>query len=564
MKSGNSSDVVYKEVVIIGNGPSGIALSYMLSGNLPFLVSDSHPDEMLSMRLSSVVDRCLVKQDLGHLAAGIEGRSTNPVSLLLDALLHPCADIGVKMEPLVEFKKVGAEIDHVVLGKGPPGGSWHKMDPYILTLSLGTWMSLPGLPFHSRDSGEKRAFACNVANYYVQYVKEMNLSRYFINTATATNIAPLKGTRKERETIERLTENLERINDQSKPCRLSDAFNYLLSRGHRKHKPSRCCKRPREGLCQGQSPDRKRELRRDRSVSLSCDSISHCDSSSDSVSLELKNARVPFRITPVCDPEQKSNWVVETRNVESGETTIYHCKYLVLASGASDLPNRLEFSKVKPDPDWLFHDLRSLEYHLDHYIRSKGVGEIEPVLVVGVGLSAADAVIATRGRNIPVLHVFRNKTANLNKQLPENMYPEYHKVHQMMKDGGSTYPYYTAYPEYTLSNIDESSRSVILTSKSGETLKMRVSFAAVLIGSRPDLTFLPQEYNLAVKKDQPIDCKTNTLNINKLTHCVEGFDDLFAVGPLAGDNFVRFIPGGALAVVSELYRQNNDYCCRFT
>ncbi|KYB26624.1 hypothetical protein TcasGA2_TC033575 [Tribolium castaneum] len=538
MKSGNSSDVVYKEVVIIGNGPSGIALSYMLSGNLPFLVSDSHPDEMLSMRLSSVVDRCLVKQDLGHLAAGIEGRSTNPVSLLLDALLHPCADIGVEMEPLVEFKKVGAEIDHVVLGKGPPGGSWHKMDPYILTLSLGTWMSLPGTP--------------------------MNLSRYFINTATATNIAPLKGTRKERETIERLTENLERINDQSKPCRLSDAFNYLLSRGHRKHKPSRCCKRPREGLCQGQSPDRKRELRRDRSVSLSCDSISHCDSSSDSVSLELKNARVPFRITPVCDPEQKSNWVVETRNVESGETTIYHCKYLVLASGASDLPNRLEFSKVKPDPDWLFHDLRSLEYHLDHYIRSKGVEEIEPVLVVGAGLSAADAVIATRGRNIPVLHVFRNKTANLNKQLPENMYPEYHKVHQMMKDGGSTYPYYTAYPEYTLSNIDESSRSVILTSKSGETLKMRVSFAAVLIGSRPDLTFLPQEYNLAVKKDQPIDCKTNTLNINKLTHCVEGFDDLFAVGPLAGDNFVRFIPGGALAVVSELYRQNNDYCCRFT
>ncbi|XP_044264390.1 oxidative stress-induced growth inhibitor 2-like [Tribolium madens] len=558
MKPGNSSDVVYKEVVIIGNGPSGIALSYMLSGNLPFLISDSHPDEMLSMRLSSAVNRCLVKQDLRHLADGIEGRSTNPVSLLLDALLHPCADIGLEMEPLVEFKKVGAEIDHVVLGKGPPGGSWHKMDPYILTLSLGTWMALPGLPFHSRDSGEKRAFACNVANYYVQYVKEMNLSRYFINNAIATNIAPLKGTRKEREAIERLTENLDRIN-QSKPCRLSDALNYLLSRGHRK----RCCKRPREGLCQGQSPDRKRELRRDRSVSLSCDSIS-CDSSSDSFSLELKNARVPFRITPVCDPEQKSNWVVETRNVESGETTIYHCKYLVLANGASDLPNRLEFSKVKPDPEWLFHDLRSLEYHLDFYIRSKGAEEVEPVLIVGAGLSAADAVIATRGRNIPVLHVFRNKSADLNKQLPENMYPEYHKVHQMMKDGGSTYPYYTAYPEYTLFDVDETSRSVILASKSGETLKFRVSFAAVLIGSRPDLTFLPQEYNLGVKKDLPIDCKTNTLKINKLTHCVEGFDDLFAVGPLAGDNFVRFIPGGALAVVSELYRKNNDYCCRFT
>lgn len=134
----------------------------------------------------------------------------------------------------------------------------------------------------------------------------------------------------------------------------------------------------------------------------------------------------------------------------------------------------------------------------------------------------------------------------------------------MMKDGGSMYPFYTAYPEYTLSDIDETSRCVILSSKSGETLKMRVSFAAVLIGSRPDLGFVPQEYNFGVKKDLPIDCKTNTLSINKLTHCVEGCDDLYAVGPLAGDNFVRFIPGGALAVLSDLYRKNNDYCCRFT
>lgn len=82
----------------------------MLSGNLPFVISDDHPDEMLSMRLKSAVNHCLVKQDLGHLATGIEGRSTNPVSLLLDALLHPCADIGMEMEPLVEFKKIGAEV----------------------------------------------------------------------------------------------------------------------------------------------------------------------------------------------------------------------------------------------------------------------------------------------------------------------------------------------------------------------------------------------------------------------------------------------------------------------
>jgi len=34
-----------------------------------------------------------------------------------------------------------------VLGKGKPGGSWHRMDPRLRTLSLSTWMSLPNLNF---------------------------------------------------------------------------------------------------------------------------------------------------------------------------------------------------------------------------------------------------------------------------------------------------------------------------------------------------------------------------------------------------------------------------------
>lgn len=51
-----------------------------------------------------------------------------------------------------------------------------------------------------------------------------------------------------------------------------------------------------------------------------------------------------------------------------------------------------------------------------------------PVLILGAGLSSADAVIAARARNIPVIHVFRHQFTGLDKQLPENMYPEYHKV----------------------------------------------------------------------------------------------------------------------------------------
>lgn len=53
---------------------------------------------------------------------------------------------------------------------------------------------------------------------------------------------------------------------------------------------------------------------------------------------------------------------------------------------------------------------------------------MKPVMVVGAGLSAADAVTICRSSGIEVIHVFRNRTAGLDKMLPENVYPEYHEV----------------------------------------------------------------------------------------------------------------------------------------
>lgn len=125
----------------------------------------------------------------------------------------------------------------------------------------------------------------------------------------------------------------------------------------------------------------------------------------------------------------------------------------------------------------------------------------------------------------------------------------------MMQDGGSSYPLYQALPECTPIEFNEKERTVTLRTKSGDKLKHNVSFAAVLIGARPDLTFLPQHFHLGVNKNLPIDSKTNNVDINKLTHSVNEFDGLYAMGPLAGDNFVRFIPGGALAIISDLYRK---------
>lgn len=316
------------------------------------------------------------------------------------------------------------------MGKSPPGGSWHRMDPQILTLSLGNWMALPGLKFEGVDSKERRASASSVANYYVQYTEKMGLSKYFQNNVTVNSVKPLGFKRIKRNSwVDTIDQNIdfcmeaERDDIKDKSCFISDAIDCLML-NHRKKKNR--CKRPREQEPYLIVP------RFERSISLCCDPDNHCDSYSVVENKTLKYSSsldahhtVPFSFNcSRCDKK----WLVEATDLNTGEKFSYSCKYLVLANGGSDLPNRLEMSKYRDDPDWLVYDLRSLEEKLDEFVRCRGVDNVDPVVIVGAGLSAADAVIAMRGRNIPVLHVFRNKSPDLNKQLPENLYPEYHKV----------------------------------------------------------------------------------------------------------------------------------------
>lgn len=399
-------------------------------------------------------------------------------------------------------------------------------------------MALPGLPYKARDGSEKRASAGNVARYYVQYMNEMKLGKYFKNGTCVTKVqqleepsnadsmddlfgeyCPYKGAERRDSVhgkwVEKVEEHIDachsnfctspEIEDgpqnetrRQRVCSLSNAFNFIRLRSSRK------CKRRRDFLTKNDlSPDRKiREVLQKstsvddeawkapnssrqslvnhkdkipvedlcsdrgkcRSVSFSCDFDSFrssCDDSlysksfnneqgsfinpirsSFSLNFSTKVPKAlktcdsdPFRLTENCDPCTSSRprrqncpkWSVETYDTVTGKRVTYLCKFLILANGANDLPNRLTISCKTPDPNWLLYDVRSLEQELDRYVLSDALHP-DPVLVVGAGLSAADAIIATRCRNIPVLHLFRNKTSDLGKQLPENMYPEYHKV----------------------------------------------------------------------------------------------------------------------------------------
>jgi hypothetical protein len=67
------------------------------------------------------------------LSDGLEGRTSNPVALLVDALCNPDADIGANQPSLLrwEFHPEKA-IPHVVLGLHDEGGVWQVRNQLYL------------------------------------------------------------------------------------------------------------------------------------------------------------------------------------------------------------------------------------------------------------------------------------------------------------------------------------------------------------------------------------------------------------------------------------------------
>lgn len=262
------------------------------------------------------------------------------------------------------------------------------------------------------------------------------------------------------------------------------------------------------------------------------------------------------------DVEQSSPlWAVrgiEHRGEEGvpDQTFCYVTQHVVLATGNCDQPNKLN---VPGDTEpYVLYSLRDMERLVE---QGKLTEDSEPVLVVGAGLSAADAVIAARFHGLPVLHAFRRSASDpgfVFRQLPENMYPEYHKVHQMMADGGASYPGYRALPEHRIIEIrpDNKVRLMGPGANGAACYAVRVSAVVALIGAQPDLSFLASSgRDLAVHRDMPVQSRTNPMRVDPYTHQCIHAPGLYALGSLAGDNFVRFIQGGALAVTSHIHKE---------
>lgn len=234
--------------------------------------------------------------------------------------------------------------------------------------------------------------------------------------------------------------------------------------------------------------------------------------------------------------------------------------------------------------------------------------------------------------------------------LPPAYFPEYNMVYRMMRNAREKYELYQAMPESTLKEIKTvGNRHLVTIQRNNQEHTFEVSHCAILIGSRPDLSFLSNinkgshseqnnnninnnnqheivaenfvirglrrlkifcekcrhlnlcfgnrsrncnnnllnsliEDTMTTKKDQQceceeflisesqkrqvddsgighgedakkaIDCKNNPIAVNKFTNEFLNVPGIFALGPLVGDNFVRFIAGGALSISSYLMK----------
>ncbi|KAJ6648755.1 Eukaryotic translation elongation factor 2, partial [Pseudolycoriella hygida] len=602
-----------------GNGPSGITLSYMLSGHWPYWDPEKikyHPDELLRARLSYADHtKSLVEQELMILADGLEGRCTNPVSLLLDSLQNPCADLGMDLPSMLRYEyKPENQIDHIVLGKGPPGGSWHRMDPNLRTLSLAAWMSLPDLDFGTWESMNSDVSENDKSS--MPEAAQQSLSNNSKKSKTLANsCAKCQSLR---------AKNFGKFT-QSDDKRLSETTK-------------------RNSIAQSQVS------RETQSRALVSKVAKYYESYVTHMKLQkyFINDVIVTSIVPIHWKDAKfkgARWIVVGKKMSTGKTFSYCCKNVVLANGVSDLPNRLGLRAESMELPWITHELPQLEKFLDE-LTPRERSSLKPVIIVGAGLSAADCVTKCRSLKIPVIHVYRNRTAGLDKMLPEKVYPEYHSVHKMMKGKSGMYEYYMPLPEHTIIDVSTQGDHLVTVQhlKTGETKQIEVSFCTILIGSRPDLRLLSnismrnscdafrddyplgenekvasrqihwlknlsekcrhlnlckwghqkeyksvcsqkwinckntqfeigstvKEMNVAKDKSiglgedptQPVNCKSNPIYINKFTNeALRAPKGLYCVGPLVGDNFVRFIPGGALAITNAItaakYQEND-------
>ena len=487
--------------------------------------------------------------------------------------------------------------------RNPP----QTLDPSLLTVSLGGWMDLAGLQKAQwrsitatkeppQELKTRRTSAGTLACYYQDYVRLMGLDEHFVENTVVTSVRQLHTDVEENVKMEPIPDQEVSGSDKLFSFESEEVTSQCssMTSNHRRRLSSISVDSSLapQSLPPASLPSPCERLHppvEPYSCSLQCDcdncdvlcswnpimnpslfgsykSSVSCGTSLDAYSTSLQELGSKGHswhratVAPPSPPHPLFE-VAGYKITDQGQKPFkYLARNVVLATGQADTPNRLQVAGE--ELPFVLHSVPELEAVV---ASGKISSTSEPVLVVGAGLSAADAIISAQRHKLPVAHSFRKRASDpqlIFAKLPGNLYPEYHTLHAMMSgrskvndnNNNNTAKMYTALAESEVIEILEDQR-VVLRGSEGVQQTIQVSCVVVLIGACPNLSFLSAEGRCQLGRvpDMPID-RNNPIDISVFTHQSNNVPGLFALGPLTGDNFVRFIQGGALAIASHVHQ----------
>ncbi len=398
--------------------------------------------------------------------------------------------------------------------------------------------------FSHRSVSNDRANPDEISSYYKNFVKLMGLQKNFVDNTYVTSVQKLHRSHEKSLGNEKNT-----VNGQLNGVK--NGFDY-------------CNKNSTENSQNGLENGFSNELQNGMENSSRSSDIGEGD--------EDKRGKERMRESiGVSQGLSQGLWEVRGYQQLQGDTHVpfsLFAENVVLATGASDSPARLGVEGE--DLPYVFHSVRDLGLAVSCH--GKLGSSSDPVLVVGAGLSAADAVLCALNHRVSVLHAFRKHADDpglIFKQLPKTLYPEYHRIYHMMcskvypaspaanptAPSSSLFPDYTSFPEHCVLSFQPDMHCVMRGSN-GVLRVFKVSMVLVLIGTYPNLFFFKEQGQyLGLDPSRPISCRQNPIDINPYTFECNAEPGLFAMGPLVGDNFVRFLKGGALGIASCLLKR---------
>jgi thioredoxin reductase len=412
---------------------------------------------------------------LEFLSDGLEGRSRNPISLLIDNLIHPDADLGAHLQSKVKWRHDPTlSIDHICLGRGGIGGVWNQLtSKQFQTISMADWMELPNYPMSTfrqqrqayqnrlsknnkpiNNNTSLRATYEEVRSYYMHYVKRNHLTNYFRNGCEVTS-------------VQRVCINTPFYDEETEEIRTPEAL-----------------------------------------------------------------------------------WEIRGYDKQNQNSFIIHAKYVVLATGIpQEVTKPLGIIGEQASRSFTYTNLNSIEELITKKELRK---DSKPLLVIGCGLTAIDVLFLCQQYSIPVLHVFRRALDDhelaLN-QLSSTMYPEYERIKELIRQTSTSSEWsYQCCSQSEVVSITEDGTVHIRNLRTQITTDYDISFVARLTGAEMKIPFLK---SLTTNKK-------NSLHINPYTYECTDFDNMYALGALAGDKLVRFLQGGAIACAANLFKKRRQ------